>query len=229
MTTKGNDLEFEFADDFHAGFAVIHRCLRQKAVAGVEYMASPRAGTLEQLMDAHTKLRDGSEQHSGVEVSLHRGPIADIHPGLIDVDAPIDTHDISARGVQFAEESGGAGSEVDHWNAGGADTFDESARVRRDEPDIIIGAQGAYPAIEHLDDSRSGCDLKDGECAQNVHELAHEPSPQRFVAIHHLLGAKEGAGRAALDHVAGHGEGRADESDHGNASGERFDHELDRF
>jgi len=36
------------------------------------------------------------EQRAGVEVALDGGAIADIHPGLVDVDAPVDTHHVAA-------------------------------------------------------------------------------------------------------------------------------------
>ncbi len=67
------------------------------------------------------------------------------------------------------------------------------------------------------------------ERRQHVHDLAHQPAPQGFVAVHQLLGADEIARRAAFDHVAGHGERRAHEADHGDASGQRAHHQLDRL
>ena len=131
------------------------------------------------------------EQHGRIQVALDRGAIADVHPGLVDVDAPIDPHHVAAGGVQFAEKSSRAGAEVNHRNAGGADALDQRAGIRRDIADIIVGAERAHPAIEHLDGARAGGHLAEREGSQHVHQLAHQAAPQRLVLIHHGLGPDE--------------------------------------
>ena len=189
----------------------------------------PRAGALQQLMHAHAQLGKRSEQHRRIQIALHRRPVADVHPGLVDVDAPVDAHHVAAGGVQLAEKARRAGAEVDHRNARRANALDQRARIRRHVANVIVRPQRAHPAIEHLNDARARGHLQHGERAQHVHQLAHQAAPQRLVAIHHLLGLEEIARRPAFDHVARHGERRADESDHRNASGQRRHHLLNRF
>src|ERR1017187_8160163 len=114
-------------------------------------MAGAGAGWFEEFVDRRSQLGERGEEGDGVEVALDGGAVADVHPGLGDVDAPIDAHDVAAGGVEFAEEAAGAGAEVDNRDSGGADALDEGAAVGRGEADVIVGAEGADPAIEDLD------------------------------------------------------------------------------
>src|SRR5271169_4726787 len=60
-------LRFELADELHRGSDVLHRRLRQDPVAQVENVAGPRAGALEQLVDAGLQFRQGREQRGRVQ------------------------------------------------------------------------------------------------------------------------------------------------------------------
>ncbi len=131
--------------------------------------------------------------------------------------------------MQLAEESGGAGAEVDHGHAGRADALDHGPRVRRGEAHVIVRSHRSDPTVEHLNRAGAGRHLQCREWSDHVHDLAHQPPPQRLIAIHHLLGADECSRRAAFDHVARHGERRAHESDHRHLAGEPLDYGLDRF
>src|SRR5215471_13585376 len=114
-------------------------------------------------MHAHPDLGNRSEENRGIQVALDSRPIADVHPGLIDVDPPIHTHDVPARGVQFLEETCRSGAKVNHWNTGRTDSLHQSARVRSHIADIIVGSQRAYPAIENLNHARACGHLEDAE------------------------------------------------------------------
>src|SRR5580704_8901057 len=177
-------------------------------------------------MYAHLELGQRREEHCRVQIALHGGTIADIHPGLVDIHAPVYAHHVAAGGVQLPEETGRAGAEVDHRNTARSDALDQCARIRRDEAYVIVGTQSAHPAIEHLDGARAGGHLAEREWSQHVHQLAHETAPQGFVAIHHVLGANEVFRWTALDHVAGESEGCTDKSNHRDAPGQLADHQL---
>jgi len=184
-------LKFEFADDFDAGLHVIDRSLGQNSVAEVEDVAGTRASALEQFMHAHAQLGERRHQHRWIQVALHRGTIADIHPGLVDIDAPVDAHYVAAGRVQFLEEACRAGSEVDHGHARRANALDQRARIRRHVANIIVRAERADPAIEYLNDARARRDLQYREGSQHVYQLAHQATPQRLVLVHHFLGTQE--------------------------------------
>src|SRR5262249_35422056 len=136
---------------------------------------------------------------------------------------------VATSGVELAEKSGGASAEMDDGDARGTNSFDQCARVRRDVADIVVRTECADPAIEHLDRAGAGRDLAQREGAENIDELAHEAAPERFVLIHHLLGADEVFRRTAFNHVAGEREGGPDEPDHGHTSGKLPNDQLDRF
>ena len=180
----------------------------------------------EKFVDLGAEFGKRREERHRIEIALNGGAVADVHPGLVDVDAPVDAHDVAAGGVQFLEKAGGAGAEVDHRDAGGADALDQGAGVGRGEADVIVGAERAHPAIEDLDGAGAGGHLQMREGREHVDDLAHEAAPQGLVAVHEALGADEIARGAAFDHVAGHGEGRAHEADDGDLAGEGADHVL---
>ena len=85
--------------------------------------------------------------------------MADIVPGLVDVDTPVDADDITARGMKFAEKAASTGAEMNDRDAAGADTFDQCARIGLNIADVIFGAERAHPAVEDLNGASSGADL----------------------------------------------------------------------
>src|SRR5690242_2592939 len=122
-------LQFEFAHDFDARLHVFDRSLRKNPVPEVEDVARPRSGALQQLMHAHAQHGKRREQHRRIQIPLHGRPVADVHPRLVDVHAPINAHHVAARGVQLAEKARGAGTEVDYRNAGRANTLEQRPRI----------------------------------------------------------------------------------------------------
>src|SRR3954453_14371113 len=114
-------------------------------------MARPGASPFQQFVNTHFEFGKRCKQGGRIHVSLDSGAIADVHPGLVDIDAPVHAHDVPTRCMQFAEEAGSTGSKVDYRSPCGAYALDQCARVRRDEADIVIGSECAHPAIEYLD------------------------------------------------------------------------------
>src|SRR6185437_318564 len=88
-----------------------------------------RAGAPQQVRYLLTKLRHGSEQGSRIEVSLNRRPIADVHPGLVDVGSPINPDDIAARGVQLFQKAADSGAKVNHGSGAGPDALNQRYRI----------------------------------------------------------------------------------------------------
>src|SRR5271169_4770718 len=99
----------------------------------------------------------------------------------------------------------------------------------KDMTAIIFHAQAADPAVEDLDDIGSGADLGGGVLSSDSDQLAHQSIPVGRGVVHHLLGVEVVAGAAALDHVAGQGEGRSAEADDGDAAGEMLRDQAYRF
>src|ERR1700675_75492 len=102
---------------------MVHRGFGEDAVAQVEDVAGTRSGAAEELVDTDLEFRHGSEEHHRVEITLDGCAVTNIHPGLIDVEAPVDAHDVAAGRVQFAEVAGRSSAEVNYGDAVGADTF----------------------------------------------------------------------------------------------------------
>src|SRR5581483_4608467 len=147
------------------------------------------------------------------------GAIADVHLCLIDIDAPIDTKNVAARGMQFAEKAAGSRSEVNNRNRRAADAFDERARVRLNIPDVIFRAQRANPTVEDLNGASARAHLHAGKIPEYVDQFAHKTPPHRFGRIHEALGFEKSFRWAAFNHVACESERRADEPHNRNSSG----------
>src|SRR5260370_25736951 len=113
----------ELAHHLDHGFHILHRGLRQDTVSEVEDVAGARAGALQQIGDVQLELGQWREEDGGIEVALDRRAVADVHPGLVDVDSPVDAEHVAAGGMQLAEEPGGAGAEVNHRHAGRSNTL----------------------------------------------------------------------------------------------------------
>src|SRR6185312_17545555 len=92
---------------------VIHWRFRQYAMSEVKDVARPGARAAQQVVDLVAQLGNRREQRDRIEVPLYRGAVGDIHPGLVDVDAPVAAHDIAARRMQLAEVAGSARAEMD--------------------------------------------------------------------------------------------------------------------
>ena len=116
--------------------------------------------------------------------------------------------------MQFFEEAGGAGAEVDHRHTAGADALNQRARIGLHIAHIIIGAERAHPAIENLNGFGAATRLQAGEIAQHVNQLAHQPPPHGFVGVHQLFRFEERLRRPSFDHVTGKRKRRADKTDH---------------
>src|SRR5262249_26017645 len=91
-------LALELPDDFDTRLHVLHRSLRKNPVTEIEDMPRPRTRALQQFVNAHTEFRQWCEEHGWVQISLHCGAIGNVHPRLIDIDAPIDAHDVAPGG-----------------------------------------------------------------------------------------------------------------------------------
>jgi hypothetical protein len=76
-------------------------------------------------------LRHRRKEHGGIEVALNRRTVADVHPGLVDVDAPVDADHVAASRMEFAEEAELCRCRSESRARRGADAFNQRARVLR--------------------------------------------------------------------------------------------------
>src|SRR5579883_2829132 len=80
---------FELADHLDNGLHVVYRRFGKDAVAQVEDVARTRPCSAQQFVDSNLELGHGREQDHGVEIPLNGGAVADVHPGLVDIEAPV--------------------------------------------------------------------------------------------------------------------------------------------
>src|SRR5262249_13330328 len=98
----------------------------------------PGPSSPEQIDYLLFQLGQRCKQSDGIEVALNRGPITDIGPGLIDIDPPINTHDVAARRMQFPKKSTDASSEMNGRNPVRADTLNQRPGIGLHIADVIF-------------------------------------------------------------------------------------------
>ena len=74
----------------------------QHAVAEVEDVTRPAAGPAQHVGGVPLDLVGRPEQHGGVEVALHGDAVAELAPGAVEVDAPVEADHVAAGGVRPA-------------------------------------------------------------------------------------------------------------------------------
>ena len=84
-------------------------------MAEVEYVTGPPAYSGQNLSRPSLDKASASEQRCRVQVSLYRH-IANLHPGLVYRDPPIDSHHISTRLSHRPEYPCGSNPEMDAGN-----------------------------------------------------------------------------------------------------------------
>ena len=118
-------------------------------------------------------------------------------------------------GGHEAEELTGSHAEEDGGHPEVGDPVEDGPRGREDELLVLVGGERPGPAVEELDGLGPGLHLGPEEGHRHGGQTIRQPPPQGRVAVHERLHLGEGARRAALDEVAGHGERRTGEADEG--------------
>ena len=217
MAFSSRLLEAEFADHAHYGLDILYRRGGDNAVAKVEDVAGATVGRAKNLFDSEFKDFKGREEGDGIEISLHRVVVARGAPAFVERLTPVEADDVCAGGSHFCEQAAGFDSEVDDGNAHGLDGTYKTLGGFKGVFPVVGKAEGTDPAIEDLDDVRAGEYLEAAVVFENLDDLVEEQTPGEGVAIHHGLGVDVVFGAAALDHVAGEGEGCAAEADDAEA------------
>ena len=187
-------------------------------MAEVEDVAGAVFGAAQHVADAVADGLPGREEEDGVEVALHALVVTDALPGVVEVDAPVEAHDVAAGVAHQVEQRRVPGAEVDGGNAGLADGIEDAGHVGQHRRLVLAGAQDADPAIEDLDNLGAGGDLLPEVADDDLRGLVHERRPEVGAGEHESLGLVVVAGGPALDHVAGKGEGGAGEADERGAA-----------
>src|ERR1051325_11489787 len=118
---------FELPDHLNDRLHMVYGSFRENSVSEVKDMTGAGSRAAQEFMHANLELGHWSEEDHRVEIALNGSAIADVHPCLIDVEAPVDTHNIAAGSVQFPELSRRAGAEMDYGYAIRANAFDQGA------------------------------------------------------------------------------------------------------
>ena len=169
------------------------------------------------------------EQRRRVEVALDGDVVAELAASAVEIDAPVEADDVAAGGVHLGEHAGAAPDEVDQWRAVTAQRFEHLAAVRRREALVVGGREGAGPGVEELQNLGACLDLGEQVGDRGVGQQIHEPGEGGRLGEHQPLDLGVGARVAALDHIAGQGEGGAGEADQRYAAGELAGRQAQRL
>ena len=157
--------------------------------------------------------RPGGHAECGIQVALHGVVGAYPGPRHVEGHAPVHADHIRAGRGHQAEQLARAHSEENGRDAEVGDPFEDRPRGGQHEAAVLVGGEPPGPAVEELDGLDAGLYLGPQEGHRQGGQAIHQPGPEGGVAVHERLHLGEGPGGAALDQVAGDGEGRSGEAD----------------
>src|SRR5438552_4560482 len=200
-------------NESHDGPQLVLLCLRKDPVAKIEHMAGAVSDTLQHIRRRRSPYVRWTEECRRIQVPLNSAVFADVPPGLIDRDSPVDADDVPSRGGKGFEESGRPRAEMDAWDSRLTDFTKETACERGHVRFIIPGAQGTGPTVEQLEGLGARRDLGPEVLRGPVDQAVHQDAPFDGMLMHERLRCGEVPRDAALDQVARHRERGAGESD----------------
>src|SRR5262249_26694885 len=107
--------------------------VRKHAVAEIEDVAGTAACAAEDIERPGLDALPGAQQGRRVEVALNTA-VADLGPGAVELDAPVDADYVAAGRGHVPKQRGSAGAEMDRRNL---DCRQDPRGVRRDELVVI--------------------------------------------------------------------------------------------
>ena len=160
---------------------------------------------------------------------MHGAVAAEAAPALIEGNTPVQADDFCASLFHGRQQSRAVGGEINYGHTGFMQCLYQFRGARQRVLAIVFHAQAADPAIEDLNRIRAGTHLLDRIFGHHVDQLAHQDVPGFGGRVHQLFGVDVFARAAALDHVAGQGEGGATEADDREARSEMFGYQAHGF
>src|SRR3954447_26260802 len=109
---RGYPLRLEVPNHLDDSFHVLHRSFGQDTVSEIYDVTWAGPRTLKQLLHLAAEFRERGEQRRGIQITLHGGAVADLHPGLVDVHAPVYSDNVAAGRMELLEEACRAGTEM---------------------------------------------------------------------------------------------------------------------
>ncbi len=173
---------------------------------------SPAAASSTRPAWASTASR-GAKRTAGSRLPLECLAGADPAGRLVQRHPPVDADDVRARLAEEPEQLAGADAEVDARDPAPGDRLEHLGRRGQDGAPVVGRGQRPHPGVEQLDRGGAGLDLHGQEGRGDVREPVEQVGPQLRVAVHEGLGVLVIARGAALDQVAGEGEGGSGEPD----------------
>ncbi len=110
----------------------------------------------------------GSTPHGGVEVPLHGDSAAEALTSDVDGHPPVDADDVGSGVGHERQQLAGVDAEVDGRHVEIGKAVEDFGAGGQHAPLIVVGAEGAGPAVEQLHGRGPGVDLHPEERARDV-------------------------------------------------------------
>lgn len=124
---------------------VLHRCMLQDAMAQVEYVSRAAICAAQDIVDALFDLRQRCEEHSRVQIALHRDIAFKQVPALIEWDAPVESDNVSTGALHQRQQGRRVCPEVNYGDIFRPGCLQHSLRIGQDKTLVILRAEGTYP------------------------------------------------------------------------------------
>jgi len=203
--------------------------LGQNAVSQVENVSGVRAGALQDFASGGDSQIGTIEAASWIEVALH-WTTTDSTTTLVEVNVPVDTHDVGIGRGHEVEKFTGANAKQDGRHIEVGDTFENALGGGQRVADVLVTGQGASPRVKELKSLSTVLNLGPEKGNGDGDESIHEGIKERWVGVHHSLDDTKGSSGCTFDEITRDRERRTGKTDQRNIKWcELLDHEFHRF
>src|SRR5216683_573525 len=208
---------------------ILDRGLWQNAMAEIENVSWPSAGTAQNFLRARLQFFPAGEEQNRIQVALHGAAKFQAAPAFVQRNAPVEPNHLGSGFFHRRKKSGAIRTEINDWRSAALQALHQMGNMREHIATVIVHAQTADPTIEDLNHVRTGAHLLSSVFGDYADQLSHQLIPVRGRVVHHLLGMDIVPRSAAFDHVAGKREWRTAESNHWQAIAKVLGHQSYRF
>jgi hypothetical protein len=203
--------------------------LGQNAVTQVKDVSGVGASALQDFASGGDSQIGTIEAAGRIEVALH-GTTADATATLVEVNVPVNTHDVGISRSHEVKKFASANAKQDGRHIEIGDTFENSLGGGQRVAHVLVTGQGAGPRVKELKGLSAVLNLGPEKRNGDGDESIHEGIKESRVGVHHSLDDTKGSSGCTFDEITRDRERRTGKADERNIKGgELLDHEVHGF
>src|ERR1700680_737684 len=129
---------------------VLDRRLWQNAMAEIENVSRPSAGTPQNLLRARLQFAPAGEEQNRIQIALHGTPKFQAAPAFIKRNAPVEPNHLRSGFFHRGKKSGAIRTEINDWRSAALQALHQIGNMREHVETVLVHAQADDAAIEDL-------------------------------------------------------------------------------